>query len=96
MRSHLGQGRTDNSAFWRSVATLVFRFTAAITPEKGAETSIHLATSPDLAGVTGKYFTPGVSGKYRSRGRAATSSAVSRNPDNAKRLWEISEELTSH
>ena len=95
VRSHLGQGSTDNSAFWRSVATLVFRFAAAITPEKGAETSIHLATSPDLADVTGKYFTPGVSGKSRSPGRTATSSAVSREPDIAKRLWEISAELTS-
>jgi len=95
VRSHLGQGGTDNSAFWRSVATLVFRFTAAITPEKGAETSIHLAASPDLAGVTGKYFTPGVGGHSRAPGRAATSSAVSRDPDIAARLWEISAELTS-
>jgi NAD(P)-dependent dehydrogenase (short-subunit alcohol dehydrogenase family) len=28
----------------------------AISPEAGAETSIHVATSPEVAGVTGKYF----------------------------------------
>ena len=28
----------------------------AITPEQGARTSIHLASSNDLAGVSGRYF----------------------------------------
>ena len=93
--SHLGQGSSDNSALWRTVATLVFRFTGAVTPEKGARTSILLATSPELAGVTGQYFVPDVTGKNGPRGRPASSSAVSRDPKAAARLWDLSAALTS-
>ena len=28
----------------------------AVSPEAGAETSIYVATSPEVAGMTGKYF----------------------------------------
>ena len=93
--SHLGQGRADNSTFWRMVASLTFRFTGAVSPEKGAKTSILLATSPELAGVTGQYFVPDVSGKNDPRGRTAASSDVSRDPEIAARLWDMSEALTS-
>jgi len=30
--------------------------TFAISPEKGAETIVYLASSPDVAGVSGEYF----------------------------------------
>ncbi len=93
--SHLGQGRSDNSAFWRTVATLVFRFTGAVTPEKGARTSILLATSPELAGVTGQYFVPDTTGKNGPRGRPASSSGFSRDAEAAARLWDLSAALTS-
>ena len=93
--SHLGQGRSDNSLFWRTVATLAFRFTGAVPPEKGAKTSILLATSPELADVTGKYFVPDVTGKDHPRGRPASSSEVSRDAGVAKRLWDMSAALTS-
>jgi hypothetical protein len=55
------------------------------TPEKGAETSVYLATSPEVEGVTGKYFV---------KKKAVTSSAESQNPAIARRLWEVSEQLT--
>jgi retinol dehydrogenase-14 len=55
------------------------------TPEQGAETSIYLATSPEVEGVTGKYF---------ADSRPQTSSGVSRDSDIQRRLWAISEELT--
>ena len=57
----------------------------AITPEQGAETSIYLATSPEVAGVTGKYFI---------KCKAAPSSRASYDEETARRLWEISEEMT--
>lgn len=57
----------------------------AITPEKGAETSIYLAASPEVEGVTGKYF---------DRCRAVQSTAVSYNTELASRLWEKSLNLT--
>ncbi|MHA1983869.1 MAG: SDR family oxidoreductase [Candidatus Hodarchaeales archaeon] len=54
------------------------------SPEKGAETSIYLASSPELSEVTGKYF---VNKKEKS------TSPLSYNIQNAKKLWEKSEEL---
>ncbi len=55
------------------------------TPEKGAETSVYLAASPEVEGVTGKYF---------ANKRAVASSPESQNAENARRLWEVSERLT--
>jgi NAD(P)-dependent dehydrogenase (short-subunit alcohol dehydrogenase family) len=54
-------------------------------PEKGAETSIYLASSPDVEGVTGKYFI---------KKREVDSSPESYDQAIAGRLWEISKELT--
>ncbi len=56
------------------------------TPEKGALTSVYLASSPEVEGVTGKYFV-----KYRE----AVPSKAARDAVAAKRLWEVSEELVS-
>ncbi len=58
----------------------------AISAEKGALTSIYLATSPDLAGITGQYF---IKGKAVSPAKHALDDAA------AARLWEISEKLTA-
>lgn len=57
----------------------------ALRPEQGAETSIYLASSPEVEGVTGKYF---------DRKRPVKSSAVSYDEAAARRLWEISLALT--
>jgi retinol dehydrogenase-14 len=54
------------------------------SPQKGAETVIWLATSPDVEGVTGKYFLD----KKEIR-----SSKISYDVDVARRLWQISAEL---
>lgn len=58
----------------------------AIPPEKGAETSIYLASSPEVEGVSGKYF---------AHCREIRSSPVSYELEPARRLWEISEEIAS-
>lgn len=55
------------------------------TPEKGARTQIHLCSSPDVAGITGKYFED-CKEKAPSRGAS--------DDTDARRLWTISEELT--
>jgi hypothetical protein len=55
------------------------------TPEDGARTAIQLATSPDLAAVTGQYFV---------RGEAARSPEASYNRDLQEALWTASEYLT--
>ena len=55
------------------------------SPEAGARTSLYLATSTEVEGVTGKYF---------ARQRAVPSSKASYDQPAARRLWRISEELT--
>jgi NAD(P)-dependent dehydrogenase (short-subunit alcohol dehydrogenase family) len=57
----------------------------AISPEEGAETSIYLASSPDVKGVSGKYF-------YNKH--PTSSSEFSYNTAAARKLWDISAELT--
>ena len=56
------------------------------TKEKGARTSLYLAESPEVAGVTGKYFD--------SDTREISSSKVSYDRDAQRRLWELSERMT--
>jgi retinol dehydrogenase 14 len=55
------------------------------SPEAGAETSLHLAASPAVEGVTGKYFV---------ESRAARSSRASYDEEMQRRLWDRSAELT--
>jgi NAD(P)-dependent dehydrogenase (short-subunit alcohol dehydrogenase family) len=53
-------------------------------PEQGAQTSIYLASSPQVEGVTGKYF---------SSKKETKSSAASYDVDAQKRLWELSVQM---
>jgi len=55
------------------------------TSQEGAETPIYLASSPDLDGVSGKYFVD----KEQER-----SSEFSYNREAQDRLWNLSEEMT--
>jgi len=57
----------------------------ALSPEKGARTSRYLATSPEVAGVTGRYFVGG---------RRVEPSPLARDPDLARRLWDVSAAMT--
>lgn len=54
-------------------------------PKRGAKTSVYLATSPEVEGVTGKYFV---------NCKEAKSSALSHDRDAQQRLWDISARLT--
>ena len=58
----------------------------AISPEEGAKTIIHLAASPDVAGITGEYF-------YECKLHTPTVHAL--NDADGERLWRISEELAA-
>jgi NAD(P)-dependent dehydrogenase (short-subunit alcohol dehydrogenase family) len=58
----------------------------AKSPEEGAETSIYLATSTEMEGVTGKYF---------NKKRTVRSAPASYDEATAQRLWKISSEMTS-
>jgi NAD(P)-dependent dehydrogenase (short-subunit alcohol dehydrogenase family) len=54
--------------------------------ERGAATSIHVASAPQLRNVTGRYF---------ANSRPRSSSARSLDRDAAARLWQVSEDLAS-
>jgi len=55
------------------------------SPEQGADTLIWLASSPEIDGVSGKYF---------SDRKEIEAKKVAYDPAARRRLWEISEELT--
>ena len=57
-----------------------------VNATKGARTMIHLATSPDVEGLTGRYYVDS---------RAVPSSALSYDAGLAAGLWELSERLTN-
>jgi len=56
----------------------------ATTPEIGAQTSIYLASWPDVKGMTGKYFT---------KCQEVPADPAAYNLETARKLWDISEEL---
>lgn len=82
-----GFGR-GNGGFSGTMMKLVMTLLSpvALTPEKGAQTSIYLASSPEVEGVSGKYF---------DKSKAVTPSAAAQDMDAARRLWIISEDLTA-
>jgi NAD(P)-dependent dehydrogenase (short-subunit alcohol dehydrogenase family) len=56
-----------------------------VSPEKGAETIVYLAASPEIAGRSGKYF---------FRKQEIDSSPASRNREAGRQLWALSSRLT--
>ncbi|MBG1245091.1 SDR family NAD(P)-dependent oxidoreductase [Nostoc sp. NZL] len=62
------------------------------TPEQGAATSVLLATSPLLEGISGRYFEDCNEGTIVTNGNGYMSGVApyALNPDNADRLWEES------
>jgi len=56
-----------------------------LSPERGAQTAIYLASSPEVEGVTGRYFI---------KKRPVKSSAESYDQEIARRLWNVSAKLT--
>ena len=65
--------------FFRAAAWFALPF--AISPQQGAATSVYLATSSDVAEVSGKYFT---------RSRQANFKTAFNAPEHRERLWNLS------
>ena len=74
----------SNTLTITGVAMLLIR-PFLISPEKGAQTSIFLAADPSVAGISGGY--------YDKKKTKAVKHAFN-TPENARRLWELSEKLT--
>lgn len=92
-----GSGVTANALHPGAVATQLGQNNGAIgqivtgmlrpffrTPAQGAATSIHVATAPELADVSGKYF---------ADCKEVAPSRSARRKDTARELWETSCEL---
>ncbi len=75
--------KTDFSIFGRPFKWLIERI--SLTPGQGADNTVHLATSPDVEGITGKYFV---------KREAVSSSSLSYDEELARRLWEKSGKVT--
>ncbi len=85
---HPGVVRTDLGAEEpRRIQRLIVPFARPFmkAPARGAATSIHLASAPDLEQVTGRYF---ASSKPRRSSKPSYDQAA------AARLWQISADLT--
>jgi NAD(P)-dependent dehydrogenase (short-subunit alcohol dehydrogenase family) len=77
MRAQAGDGR---GASWK-------------TPEAGAATSVLVATSPLLAGVSGRYFEDCNEAAPNEPGTRFGVAAYALDPEAAERLWQVSEAL---
>ncbi|KQY44809.1 short-chain dehydrogenase [Cellulomonas sp. Root137] len=75
-------GADDPGRVQRALVPLVRPFMR--TPAQGAVTSIHLASAPELAHVTGLFF---------ANSKPKRSSAQSYDEDAATRLWQLSADL---
>jgi retinol dehydrogenase-14 len=80
-----GFGHNNKSDLYGRVFDLVMTAIRPFltSPERGAATSIYLASSPEVDGVTGNYF---------ADRKPVRSSAVSYDENVAARLWQLSEE----
>ncbi len=72
----------NNGGIYRPIMNFYHLF--AISPEAGAETIIYLASSPEVEGVSGKYFT---------QKKAVRSSTVSYDQNSWQILWQASLKL---
>lgn len=75
-------GAEDSTAMFKLMLPLVRPFMK--TPAQGAATSIYLASSPEVEGVTGRYF---------ANRRAKTSNKASYDTAAAAQLWQVSADL---
>lgn len=93
-RKLAGTGITANTLHPGVVATEIWRQVAILrslgrwfmlSPEKGARTTVYLAASPDVDGVTGKYF---------EKCQPAKTTRLSRDETLQEKLWSTSVAMT--
>ena len=78
---HPGMNKTDLGRDAGGFFQMIFKLMGK-NPEIGAETSIYLASSPDVENITGEYF---------AKEKIKRSSKESYDMDLAKKLWDVSE-----
>lgn len=86
---HPGVVRTGfghNNSRMMSAFMRIFQGVGGISAKQGADNSVYLASSPEVANVTGKYF---------EKRKAVASSPASMDKAGWERLWQVSEEATA-
>lgn len=74
----------DSPAIMTAIANFANK-TFLKSPEQGAQTSIYLASSPEVEGVSAKYFIDS---------KPSTASYKAYDADARARFWDLSSELT--
>ena len=74
----------DGETAWWQAPLVAAASAFALTPPQGAATSVYLASSREVEGVSGEYF---------DKGKPIWTSAEARNGVVARRLWDTSVEL---
>src|SRR5438094_4816514 len=78
-------GQNGVGSVGRSITKLIFSI-LGISPEEGAKTSIYLASSPEIEGITGKYFLKSI---------PVRSALISYDESLQRQLWEESAKLVN-
>ena len=81
VKTHLGSDQAHNLGLKLMDYLIKFFF---ISPQEAAKTPVYLATAPEMANVSGKYFV---------KGKAVSASYSSYDPVLAKEIWAASEKL---
>jgi retinol dehydrogenase 14 len=75
-------GAEDQAWFFTAISRVVRPFLK--TPAQGAQTSIYLASSPEVDGVTGRFF---------AKRKPKTANKLAYDTDMTARLWQVSADL---
>ncbi|WP_067901962.1 SDR family NAD(P)-dependent oxidoreductase [Nocardia vaccinii] len=90
--AHPGGSSTELGRHLPKVLEFAVMRLATQPPEMGALPTLRAATDPGVEG--GQYYGPDGIGEVRGYPKLASSSKQSRDPELARRLWQVSEELT--
>jgi NAD(P)-dependent dehydrogenase (short-subunit alcohol dehydrogenase family) len=74
----------DQSGWWSALTIKLGKAFMALSEEKGADTMVYLASSPEVAGITGDYF---------FERKPKQPSAEARDDAVAERLWQVSADI---
>lgn len=77
----------NNGPWWGWLSRIFHWFASSIPPSEGAATSIYLASSPQVEGLTGKYF---------RECQPAPTAPLSYDRSACERLWTLSEALVAN
>ena len=74
----------NRPGIWNTIFGLLSPF--LITPQKGARTTLYLASSPQVDGQSGGYY---------AKCKEVTPTRAARDDEAARRLWDESEKLVA-